>query len=92
MGLNTVRMQELFPWIIELTGEGKSQHSRILNLRKKNSQLFSKNPGLPLGLENLGNGRAFSSQGILNRLEESGEITQNTGKLREFEINIIWYF
>ena len=22
----------------------------------------------------------------------SGKITQNTGKLREFEINIIWYF
>ena len=24
--------------------------------------------------------------------EKSGKITQNTGKLREFEINIIWYF
>ena len=35
------------------------------------------------------NGKAFSSQGILNRLEKSGKITQNTGKLREFEINII---
>ena len=32
------------------------------------------------------------SQGILNRLEKSGKITQNTGKLREFEINIVWYF
>ena len=29
------------------------------------------------------------SQRILNRLEKSGKITQNTGKLREFEINII---
>ena len=29
------------------------------------------------------------SQEILNRLEKSGEITQNTGKLWEFEINII---
>ena len=29
------------------------------------------------------------SQGIFNRLEKSGEITQNTGKLKEFEINII---
>ena len=38
------------------------------------------------------NGKAFSSQGIFNRLEKSGKITQNTGKLREFEINIIWYF
>ena len=34
-------------------------------------------------------GKAFSSQGILNRLEKSGKITQNTGELREFEINII---
>ena len=24
--------------------------------------------------------------------EKSGKITQNTGKLRKFEINIIWYF
>ena len=28
------------------------------------------------------NGKAFFSQGILNRLEKSGKITQNTGKLR----------
>ena len=35
------------------------------------------------------NGKAFSIQGILNRLEKSGKITQNSGKLREFEINII---
>ena len=28
-------------------------------------------------------------QGILNRLEKSGKITQNTEKLWEFEINII---
>ena len=28
-------------------------------------------------------------KGILNRLEKSGKITQNTGKLREFETNII---
>ena len=37
-------------------------------------------------------GEAFpfrESQEILNRLEKSGKITQNTGKLREFEINII---
>ena len=37
-------------------------------------------------------GRHFpvrESQGILNRLEKSGKITQNTGKLREFQTNII---
>ena len=52
--------------------------------------------GFPLGLENLekweGIFQSGKSQGILNRLEKSGKITQNTGKLKEFEINIIWYF
>ena len=33
--------------------------------------------------------REKSGNSILNRLEKSGKITQNTGKLREFEINII---
>ena len=54
--------------------------------------------GFPLGLENLENLEKWEgifqsgkSQGILNRLEKSGKITQNTGKLKEFEINI-WYF
>ena len=54
------------------------------------------NPGFPLGLENLENLEKWEgifqsgkSQGILNRLEKSGKIIQNTGKLREFEINII---
>ena len=32
------------------------------------------------------------SQGILNRLEKSGKITQNTGKLGEFQKKIICYF
>ena len=52
--------------------------------------------GFPLGLENLENLEKWEgifqsgkSQGILNRLEKSGKITQNTGKLGEFEINII---
>ena len=49
--------------------------------------------GFPLGLENLekweGIFQSGKSQGILNRLEKSGKIAQNTGKLREFEINII---
>ena len=49
--------------------------------------------GFPLGLENLekweGIFQAGKSQGIFNRLEKSGKITQNIGKLGEFEINII---
>ena len=49
--------------------------------------------GFPLGLENLekweGIFQSGKSQGIFNRLEKSGKITQNTGKLWEFEINII---
>ena len=49
--------------------------------------------GFPLRLENLekweGNFQSGKSQGILNRLEKLGKITQNTEKLREFEINII---
>ena len=49
--------------------------------------------GFPLGLENLekweGIFQSGKSQGILNRLEKSGKTTQNTGKIREFEINII---
>ena len=57
---------------------------------------FNLCPGFPLGLENLekweGIFQSGKSQGILNRLEKSGKITQNTGKLGEFEINIIWYF
>ena len=47
-------------------------------------------PGFPLGLEKWeGIFQSGISQGIFNRLEKSGKITQNTGKLREFEINII---
>ena len=46
--------------------------------------------GFPLGLEKWeGIFQSGKSQGILNRLEKLGKITQNTGKLREFEINII---
>ena len=47
----------------------------------------------PLGLEKWeGIFQSGRSQGILNRLEKSGKITQNTGKLREFETNAICYF
>ena len=49
--------------------------------------------GFPLGLKNLekleGIFQSGKSQGILKRLEKSGKITQNTGKLSEIEINII---
>ena len=42
--------------------------------------------GFPLGLENLekweGIFQSGKRQGILNRLEKSGKITQNTGKWR----------
>ena len=52
--------------------------------------------GFPLRLENLekweGIFQSGKSQGILNRLEKSGKITQNTGKLRDFQTNIICYF
>ena len=41
-------------------------------------------------------GRHFSvrekSRGILNRLEKSGKISQNTGKLKQFQTNVICYF
>ena len=33
----------------------------------------NKKTGFPLGLENLENGKAFSSQGIFNRVEKSGK-------------------
>ena len=39
-----------------------------------------------LGSENLEDGK---SQGILNRLEKSAKITENTGKLREIHTNVI---
>ena len=52
--------------------------------------------GFPLRLENLekweGIFQSGKSQGILNRLEKSGKITQNTGKLREFLKNFICFF
>ena len=37
-------------------------------------------------------GKHSPSQGILNRLEKLWKITQNTGKVREFQTNIICYF
>ena len=53
-------------------------------------------PGFPLGLENLekweGIFQSGKSQGILNRLEKSGKITQKTEKVWEFQKNFICYF
>ena len=53
-------------------------------------QMFS---GFPFGLETLekweGIFQSGESQGILNRLEKSGKITQNFRKMRKFQINII---
>ena len=52
--------------------------------------------GFPLRLENLEKWESIfqsgKSQGILNRLEKSGKITQNTGILREFLKNFICFF
>ena len=52
--------------------------------------------GFPLGLENLekweGISQSGKSQGILNRLEKSGKFTQNTGKFKKFQKNIICNF
>ena len=38
------------------------------------------------------NGKAFSSQGILNRLEKSGKIAQNTGKTSGNFRKMLCYF
>ena len=50
----------------------------------------------PLGLENLGKWEDIFQSGkslaIWNRLEKSGKITRNTGKVWEFQKNIIYYF
>ena len=47
--------------------------------------LFNVFSGFPLGFGKWeGIFQSGESQGILTRLEKSGKITQNTGKLREF--------
>ena len=52
--------------------------------------------GFSLRLENLekweGIFQSGKSQGILIRLETSGKIPQTTGKFREFQTNINYYF
>ena len=49
--------------------------------------------GFPLGLGKWeGILQSRKMQRILNRLEKSGKITQNTGKIRIFQINVICYF
>ena len=73
------------------SGQVKTQNT--LSEVKTQNTLSTKISGFPLGLENLekweGIFQSGKSQGILNRLEKSGKITQNTGKLMEFKINII---
>ena len=79
---------------------GYNEYEQIFTARKRSLRRLCfyrcLSAGFPLGLENLekwkGIFQSGKSQGILNRLEKSGKITQNTGKLREFELNIIWYF
>ena len=72
----------------------KDQSDAVLEIETLSNHL-NQRTGFPLGLENLENLEKWEgifqsgkSQGILNRLEKSGKITQNTGKLRKFEINI----
>ena len=52
--------------------------------------------GSPLGLEKLekrvGIFQLGKSQRILNKLEKSEKISQNTKKLREFQTNVMCYF
>ena len=47
--------------------------------------MLMRKPGFPLGMENLekleGIFQSWESQGILNRLEKSGEITQKYWKI-----------
>ena len=69
-------------------------HHQILYcylIKQKNSTILFKNR-LPTETGKPGkNGKAFC-QGILNGLEKSWKITQNTGKLGQFQTNIICYF
>ena len=53
-----------------------------IDIDKKMSEIST---GFALRLEN---GKEFTSQEILNRQEN----TQNTGKVREFQTNLIYYF
>ena len=62
-------------------------------------QLAAFSTGFPLRLEKLENLEKWEgifqsgkSRGILNRLEKLGKTTQNTGKLREFQINYLLFF
>ena len=49
-------------------------------------------PGFPLGLENLGKWEGIFQSGETGQTGKSGKITQNTGKVREFQTNVIYYF
>ena len=77
------------------TGETRMHSSRMRTTRSLTVSRGICRAGFPLGLENLekweGIFQSGKSQGILNRLEKSGEITQNTGKVREFQTNFMCY-
>ena len=73
------------------------------NSHKKKNAGYANKPGVTLsglhctlpmvpthGLENLENGKTFSSQRILNRLEKWAKFTQNTGKVFIFSLNFSW--
>ena len=53
-------------------------------LRNRQILLLYKH-GSRMDWKNWENGKTFSSQGILNRLEKSGNFTQNIGKMGEFD-------
>ena len=76
-------MFRVFQLLARYMGFCASMGGRFYSLKSKNA---CKNPfsWFPHGLENLENGKTFSSQGILNRLEKWGDLTPNTGKVREF--------
>ena len=58
--------------------------------------MFTYSCRVPTVLQILGKWKGIfqlgKSQEILNRLEKSSKISQNTGKVREFHTNIVYYF
>ena len=82
-------------WVIELSG--RSRISQWVPTPKEGVPTYHlawklHKTWFPIGLENLNNGKAFFSQGILNRLEKSEKSTKNAGKVREFQTNVICYY
>ena len=75
------------------TGFRYSSYAWFQHMVVGNPHIWFIHSGFPPELENLekweGIFQSGKSQGILNRLEKSGKITQNTRKFREFQTNII---